>query len=317
MFFEPMWVFTNDADLASAKLEAMPGKRISIGLVGSRTNAAARTLFSQLGVDDSQVTFLSHNPADAAAQLKSGEIAGAIMVTNATTLVMKDLLASSNISLVNFRRANAYAALFPELKKRTVPAVVGDLARNLPPDDVNIFGFTAILVVRDSLYPAIQSLLLDAASQIHAAPDLFHADGRFPAASFFDLPPSPSASRYYTSGQPFLQRYLPFWLAVLVMQILVAALPLVGLVYPALKVMPAAYDWAMKRRIFRLYGELRRLESHMATEPSGENKEKALDDLDDLERRVRTLRVPVTFSNLAYGLRTHINIVRSRISANR
>ena len=133
-----------------------------------------------------------------------------------------------------------------------VPAGVGSLAKNLPPEDVNILAFTTILVVREDLHPGIQSLLLDAASQIHSVPDLFHADGSFPSNKVFYIPLSSSASRYFTSGKPFLQRFLLFWLSVLVMQILVAALPLIDMVYPALKVIPTVYNWAMRRRIFRL-----------------------------------------------------------------
>lgn len=200
---------------------------------------------------------------EAAEKLKAGEIDAVFMVTYSTTAVVKDLLATQNATLVSFTRANAYAALFPQIKKLSVPAGVGSLAKNLPPEDVNILAFTTILAVREGLHPGIQSLLLDAATQIHSVPDLFHAEGSFPSTKVFHIPLSSSASRYFTSRKPFLQRFLPFWLSVLVMQILVAALPLIGVIYPALKIFPTVYNWAMRRRIFRLYGELRRLETEL------------------------------------------------------
>ena len=144
---------------------------------------------------------------------------------------------------------------------------------------------------------------------------MFHADGNFPSPRVYKLPLTSSAATYYTSGRPFLQRYLPFWLAILVMQVLVAALPLIGVVYPALKFMPTAYQWAMRRRIYRLYGELRVLEGQLAQSIIDGSGEALGTRLDDMERKVRRIKVPLTFSPLVYALRLHINVVRTRIAA--
>ena len=51
MFFEPLWVFTNDPDLAQGNLESIHEKRISIGAVGSRTNSSTRHLIKLWGID--------------------------------------------------------------------------------------------------------------------------------------------------------------------------------------------------------------------------------------------------------------------------
>jgi TRAP-type uncharacterized transport system substrate-binding protein len=313
MFFEPLWVFTNDSDLANGNLGSIQEKRISIGPVGSRTNSSTRYLFKLWGIESDQPLFLTLNPVDAAEKLKAGEIDAVFMVTYSATAVVKDLLATQDVKLVGFKRANAYAALYPQIKKLSVPAGVGSLAKNLPPEDVNILAFTTILAVREDLHPGIQSLLLDAATQIHSVPDLFHADGSFPSNKVFHIPLSPSASRYFTSGKPFLQRFLPFWLSVLVMQILVAALPLIGVVYPALKILPSVYNWTMRRRIFRLYGELRRLEAELVNNAINGSEGNFAEKLDELDRTVSNLKVPVTFSNLVYALRAHIDVVRTRL----
>ena len=313
MFFEPLWVFASDDDIANRNLASVSEKKISIGLPGSRSNSAARGLFRLLGFAADEVSFLELDPQVAVGPLKDGEIDAVILVTNAATPLIRDLLASTSLTLVDFVRASAYTALYPQLKKLVVPAGVGSLAKNMPPSDVNILAFTAILAVRKDIHPAIQTLLLDAASQIHAAPDLFHADGRFPSVSMNQLSLSPDASRYYTSGRPFLQRFLPFWLAILVMQVLVAALPLLGLIYPALKFMPSAFDWAMRRRIFLLYGELRVLESELSASIASNSVDEFIRKLDDLDSRIRNLKMPITFSNLVFALRSHVNVVRARI----
>ena len=316
MFFEPLWVFVSDPVLASGDLSVIENKTISIGPPGSRTNSASRSLFSLLGFDPNELNLVTLEPDEAAEQLTDGVIDVALMVTNSATPLVKRLLANPAVSLVNFRRASAYSALFPELTKLIVPEGVGDLARGLPPEDVNILAFTALLAVREDLHPAIQMLLLDAATQIHSTPDMFHADGRFPASKVFAIPLSQSASRYYTSGRPFLQRFLPFWLAVFVMQVLVAALPLVGVVYPALKLLPSVFEWTMRRRIFRLYGELRKIESRISKDCAADDCAKISASLEELDRRVRNLKVPVTFSNMVFALRSHVNVVRTRHLAN-
>lgn len=313
MFFEPLWVFTSDEDLANRNLGSLASKKISIGPPGSRSNTAARNLFRLLGFSTNELSLQELDPRLSTSQLKEGTLDAVMMVANSATPLVQDLLASSEVTLVNFVRASAYTALYPQLTKLVVPAGVGSLARNLPPEDVNLLATTAILAVRQDVHPAIQTLLLDAAMRIHSVPDLFHADGSFPSAMTHRIPLSPGASRYYVSGRPFLQRFLPFWLAILVMQVLVAALPLLGLIYPALKIMPSAYDWAMRRRIFNLYGELQLLETQLPASVAGERREKFVAELDDLERKVRNLKVPVTFSNLVFALRTHVNVVRARL----
>jgi TRAP-type uncharacterized transport system substrate-binding protein len=314
MFYEPMWVFFSHADIAGGDLRAVQGKRVSIGPQGSRSNIAARQLFGLVGLNIDNVELLEIDPLDAAEQLKAGTIDASIMVTSASTPVVRELLADENVGLANFKRAAAYEALYPALTGLTVPAGVGDLASVIPPHDVNILSFTAIMAVREDLHPAIQTLLLDAAMGIHAVPDLFHADGSFPSQRVYKVPLSSSAQRYYTSGPPFLTQFLPFWLAVLVRQLLVMSLPLVGVLYPAIRVMPSIFGWAMRRRIFKLYGELKDLESKVRLSGSDEEKEKLLKSLDNLDRKVRRLRMPVSFAHLVYTLRTHISVVRAGIT---
>jgi len=313
MFFEPLWVFAVDPDIARGRFQIVQDKRLAIGPEGSRSNSSARSLLRLLGVDLDSIHFLLLDPADAVSEIKAGTIDAVFMVTQSITPMVKELLATQNVTLVDFKRASAYAALYPHIKKLTVPAGVGDLANNLPPEDVNLLAATTILAVRDGLHPAIQSLFLDAASRIHAIPDLFHADGSFPSEQTFRIPLSSSATRYYKSGQPFLQRFLPFWLAILVMQVLVAAIPLIGIVYPALKLIPSLFSWLMRRRIFRLYGELRHLEARLGIGAIEEDRREIVEKLDDLDRRVRNLKVPVAYSNLVFALRMHVDVVRGRL----
>jgi uncharacterized protein len=71
---------------------------------------------------------------------------------------------------------------------------------------------------------------------------------------------SDEAQQFHKSERPFLQHHFPIWIAVLIERSLVVLIPVVGLLYPLLRFIPALYDWAMRSRVCRLYGEMRFLE---------------------------------------------------------
>jgi hypothetical protein len=170
----------------------------------------------------------------------------------------------------------------------------------------------ASLVVRRDLHPAIQYRLLEAASRVHSAAGLFHAAGQFPAPEVIDLPLGIHARQFYKTGPPFLQRHLPFWLAVLAQQLLVLLIPVAGVVYPLLRFSPAIYSWFQHRRIYRLYSELMALEGEMASSPA-DHAEKYIERLNQLEDRASHLSLPIAFQPLLYALRQHVGVVRERI----
>ncbi|HNM80343.1 MAG TPA: C4-dicarboxylate ABC transporter substrate-binding protein, partial [Rhodocyclaceae bacterium] len=217
------------------------------------------------------------------------------------------------IRLMSFAQSGAYQRRFPFLTKLTFPQGVADLVRDFPPNDIKVLAPTANLIVRDDLHPALQSLLLQAASEVHGKSGFFQDAGEFPAYKDQMLPLSPEAARYYKSGPPFLQRYLPFWLAVLADRLIVMLVPIVALLIPLIKIAPALYSWRIRSKIFRCYGELKFLEDdlkeHFDAERLGEYRSR-LDALDDEASR---LRVPLAFTDLVYTLRGHVNLVRKTL----
>lgn len=313
VFLEELWFFTCDSDLRGGELTMTRGKRISIGPEGSATRSVARALISLNGVDPASAEFVGLAPREAAEQLRHGDIDAAFIVTSADSPIIKELLADPSIDLVNFRRAGAYVARYPFLTQLTVPEGVGDLRLNRPPLDVTTLGAPVSLAVRADLYPALQAVLLEAARQIHAGPGMFNAAGRFPSPQAIDLPLSNAATQYYQSGVPFLQRYLPFGLAVMVGQLLFIVIPLVGVLYPALRIAPGLYGWFMRRHIFRLYGELKFLEKDLDSDTGNERRQALRTQLKQLDHRVERKHVPVSYAPLVYTLRMHIDLIRSRL----
>ena len=225
----------------------------------------ALQLIAKTKVDSIIGELSGFTPRVAAEKLIAGEIDAAFIVAGWESSVVQSLLNAKGIEVESFQHADAFAAVYPFLNKLVLPEGVVDFLTNRPPENVVLLAPKASLAVRADLHPALQYLLLDAAVQIHSQPGIFHKAGQFPAAEAIDLPLSEEAQRFYKSGRPFLQGYLPFWIATLVEKIVVVLIPLAVFLYPAFKLLPRMYDWIMQQRIRRLYDEIRSIESDMET----------------------------------------------------
>jgi TRAP-type uncharacterized transport system substrate-binding protein len=310
--YEPLWFFYRGAPLDRG-MNGLRGKKISIGPEGSGTRALALELFARNGIDRSFAELLPLTPQIAADRLLRKEIDAALMVTSWDSPVVQRLVAAKEVELATFPRTDAYVALYPFLNKLTLPEGVGNIAENRPPKDVVLLAPKASLVVRRDLHPAIQYLLLDAAEQIHSGPGIFQKAGQFPAAESIDLPLSEEARQFYKSGRPFLQRHLPFWMAVLIDRLLILIIPLVGLVYPLLRVLPGLYGYQLRRRILKLHWQLWTLEHELELRSNGEELDDLVARLDGLEEKANRLWVPLLYSNLMYSWRIHFALIHGRI----
>ena len=145
---------------------------------------------------------------------------------------------------------------------------------------------------------------------MHGKRGFFQDQGEFPSYKDPMLPLSPDAARYFKSGPSFLQRYLPFWLAVLVDRLIVLLLPVVALLIPLLKVAPAIYTWRVRSKVFRCYGELKFLEDDLKNHFDRARLAEYRSRLDALEDEAVQLHVPLGFTDLVYTLREHVNLVR-------
>jgi TRAP transporter TAXI family solute receptor len=312
MFYEPVWVFYRGQSLARAE-SWNKGTRVSAGRTGSGTRKLSLDLLKAVGVKLEEVQILDLSPQAAADALTKGEIDIMTYVASWESPIPRRLLTTKGINVHTFDRADAHVALRPFLSKLVLPEGAADLAMNRPSRNVVLLAPKASLVVRKDMHPALQYALLDAAYQVHAIPSIFHVYEDFPSDDVVDLPLSVPAANYYKSGSPFLQRYMPFWVAVLVMQILLVLLPIIGIAYPLLRVLPAVYGWGMRRRIFNLYGELKFLESALEARTHDEPVYDLLGELNRLEKRANHMKIPDAYSQPLYILRQHIGMVRTRL----
>ena len=309
VLYQPLWVFSHGG-LPHGHSQ-FTGRRVSIGPEGSSSRALSLEVLGRGGwVDQKSTTLLGLPPAKAAQALIRGDIDTAIFVDGWESPVVQRLLTTNWVNLESIPRADALVRIYPYLNKLVLPAGAVDLAEPRPPTDVVLIGPKSSLVVRRDLHPVIQYRLLEAAVEIHSTPSMFRAAGQFPAAESVDLPLSPYAQDFYKTGAPFLLRHLPFWMAVLLEQPLVWLIPFLVILLPAFRLAPSVYDWVERRRIYRLYSELKCLEDEMFYSAAREGQKDLIERLNRLEDRASHLSVPSAFRPLVYGLRLHIDIVR-------
>ena len=309
---EPLWVFCRGVPSGSPPA-ALRGKRVSIGPGGSGSRALALEVLRQEGLDAVAAGAASLAPVPAAEALGKGELDCAFLLGSWGHAVVRQLLADPSLGLVAFPRADAYAALYPSLRKAVLPAGAGDLRAGLPPADVTLLAMTTSLLVRDDLHPALQTVLLDAARELHGGRGLFREAGAFPAPEEVDVPLSAPARQFHASGPSFLQRHLPFWAWGIASRLLVVVVPLLAVLYPLGRLLPVAWSWAMRRRIVRLYGELRLVERELDARPPGTPVEDLTLALSRLEERADQVKVPNAFAGALYDLRAHVGLVRERL----
>jgi TRAP-type uncharacterized transport system substrate-binding protein len=312
LFYEPLWIF-HKSEWRGLTAESVRGRRVSIGPAGSGTNTLSLELLKRNGLDKQVGELLELQPKEAADMLLAGDIDAAFMIASWNAPAVQRLIADERVSLADVSRADAYVALYPFLSKVTVPAGVGDLAKHLPPKDVTLLAPTASLVVRKDLHPAIQYLLLNTAVQIHSGVGMFQRAGRFPTAEGVDLPLSDVAVQFYKSGQPFLQNTLPFWMASLVGRLLILLIPIIGVLYPMARFLPALYNWLMRSKISRLYGELKFLENEISANGVGADSHNLAVRLNKLEQEANDLKVPIAYVTMVYLLREQVAIVRDQL----
>jgi len=307
----PFWIFYRGPETIE-RLSQIKGKRAYITVA---TGDLVDRILAANDVKPADIRVSSERGAPAAAQLlKDGEVDVAILPPidlNAPSI--QAMLRDPNIRLMNVTQAEAITRLFPSLNRLVLPQGVIDLAKNIPPNDVNLIGSTTAFVVRSDLHPELKYLFAEILKEEHSGGGVFHRPGEFPSLNDPELPMAQEAVDYYRSGPSTMQRYLPFWMinyAKRIAAILVAA---VAVVIPLFTFMPRLYAWALNLRLARLYSRLRLVNARLKGEVTAEQVAALQNDLEHIDRAANIL--PMRHSDLFFALHMHIDMTRSRLTS--
>jgi TRAP transporter TAXI family solute receptor len=312
LYYEPLWMFHHD-DFPVARINQLAGKRIAVGVVGSGTHALVTMLMQVNGIQPTAADLRAIGGAQALQALQQRELDVVFFVGGADSKVIQQALRDPGLELVSLVRAEAYQRRFPFLTRLTLPVGTIDLAQNIPPASTELIGTKAMLVAREDLHPALISVLLDAAREIHSGQGYFEAAGQFPDTSPVDLPVSVNADQHRRFGPHFLYRIMPFWVASLIERMLIIVVPLLAVLVPVASYLPQVMRWRVRSRIYRWYGELALLERDIATREGTLPIKQWLADLDRIEQAVYRIRTPVSYASERYTLREHVALVRQTV----
>jgi len=312
--YEPLFVFYKSARPLNL-LSQLSGKRLAIGPQGSGTRSLALVLLAANGIEPGGATALVDLDAEDAEKALLGNSVDAVFLMGdaASPQIMRKLLQTPGIRLFDFMQADGYTRRIGYLNKLVLPKGSIDFGKDIPAHDVSLIGPTVELIARADLHPALSDLLLEAAQEVHGKSGLFKRRGEFPAPLEHEFNISADAIRYYKSGKSFLYRYLPFRLASLMNRIIVVAVPMVVVLLPGLRIIPALYRWRIKLRIYRWYRALLMLERDLVTRLALEEREELPKRLDHIEEEVNKMKMPASFADQFYVLRGHIDFVRDRL----
>jgi len=312
-FYEPLWMFFRYRGVIHENTTWLKGQRISVGPVGSGTHAIATDFLALNDIDPGNAALLTLRGNDLLSAFESDRIDAAVLVANPLSSTVMSLLESDQVVLANLRRAEAYPHQLPFLSLRVLPEGGIDLARNIPREDKKLLIAAAMLVVRKDFHPALTDLMLVVADEALEQGGLFASPGEFPSPLHTTIPVSGDAQRHYEHGAPFLWRYMPFWAATQFDRLKVMLIPLIVVLIPVFKSFPPTYRWQVRRRIYRSYRHLRKLDPGARTNLSQDEVAQRLAEIRDMEAKATQVSAPLGYTTELYQLRTHIDLVRRQL----
>ncbi|MEW6763665.1 MAG: TAXI family TRAP transporter solute-binding subunit [Pseudomonadota bacterium] len=315
LFTEPVWLFLRESARVN-HLTELKGKRINLGPEGTGVPRLFRQVLDANGIDPTELQIGALENTPATMELLAGRIDGLVFSSAPEAPLIQMLLQTPGIKLFNFTQADAYTRRLPFLTHVVLPRGIVDLGRDIPSQDYHLIAPTATLVAREDLHPALVGLLVKSAGEIHGKAGWFQQQGQFPSPKYTEIPVAREAERYYRDGPPFLQRYMRFWLANLAERLWVVVVALAALLIPLSKIVPPIYVWRVRSRVYRWYGELRKVEQELEATPFDAReaaREGLLLRLEEIEDRVNHISIPLAYAEELYRLRSHINFVRERV----
>ena len=319
LFYEPLWLFYRE-DAAKkvvkngtlTRLTELRGLHVNVGLRGSGTPGLTNRLFTANFIDRDEMKRSLLDDTPAVVGFLNGELDAIALLTAPESQYVQMLLQTPGVRLFEFPDAEAYARRFSFVSPVVLPRGVADLSRTVPPRDLPLIAATTSLVAREGTHPAIVQLFVQAASRIHSQGGWIARAGQFPSPQQTEFPLAKDAERFYRTGPPLLQRYLPFWLANLIDRMWVTLISIAVILIPISRIIPPLYVFRVRSRIFRWYRQLRQIEDRSEQKDADFAELRA--ELDRLDDKASRIAVPLAYTDQLYALREHIDLVRARLA---
>jgi TRAP-type uncharacterized transport system substrate-binding protein len=311
---QPVWVFTRLDKVT--ELSQLKGLRIGTAGQGNPGWAVTQLLLAhvKLGTTD-VVLHEAKTYGDAANDLIDGKVDVAIIVANGEAEAMRALSRTPGIHMVGVERISALMAREPRLKPFVLPQGSIELRGDVPSRDLTLLAANLHFLVRDTMHPALQRVLLDVAQELHEAPSFLQHQGEYPAMHDVDFALSPVARKWSAGERPLMEQLLPYWQAQLAELLLYAILPILIIAFLMLAWIPKFFAWKVNALLQNYYGELKFLEAEITPSATTKPMEmmKLMQRLDNIELQVATLELPNQYADRWFVLREHCAQAREKL----
>jgi len=314
IYNSPFWLFYASNEPFD-RLSQFKGKRLAVGPAGSGARSSAEQILGKGGVNSENAVFLPLSGSAAADALLGGKVDAAWLIGAPDAMAVHALLVDPAVQLMSFPTAEAFTIIFPEFVRLVLPRGVVDIDRNIPSTDVPLVGTTSRVLVRSDLHPEIVQLLLQTMVKTHGARAVFQHANEFPNGTDPEFPVAPAAIDFYKNGPSFMQRHLPLWLSVHAQRAIAVLVTAIAIGFPLVRLLPLAYNWIARRRLFYWYAKLKALEASFDADPKDMRLAETQAEIERIEHAVSHISIPLTFSDQVYNLRSHIDIVRRKIAS--
>ncbi|MBX3610425.1 MAG: ABC transporter substrate-binding protein [Hydrogenophaga sp.] len=318
LFVEPLWLFYRED--AAKRLQKEPvlknladlkGWRVNVGTPGSGVPRLFNTLLQVNRIEPREIVLSQLEQTPATVAFLDGQLDALVFASAPESLIVQMLLQTPGVKLLDFAQAEAYSRRFGYLTPVTMPQGMVDLANNVPPRNVRLVASTTSLLARAGTHPAVLQLFAQTAVEMHGGAGWFNRAREYPNLDHSELPVAPEAERALKGGLPFLQRYLPFWLANVIERMWLAMGLIIALALPLSRIVPPLYTFRIRSRVFRWYAELRDIEQRH--EAGSASADELIAQLDDMEHKVEKVVVPLSYTDELYALRGNIHLVRKKL----
>lgn len=318
LFVEPLWLFYRE-DAARQRnktatlgnLAELEGWRVNVGTPGSGVPRLFNTLLEVNRIEPREIVLSQLEQTPATVAFLDGQIDALVFASAPESLIVQMLLQTPGVKLLDFAQSEAYSRRFGYLTPVTMPQGMVDLAKNLPPRNVRLVASTTGLLARAGTHPAVLQLFAQTAIDMHGGAGWFNRAREYPNLDHSELPIAPEAERALKGGLPFLQRYLPFWLANVIERMWLAMGLIIALALPLSRIVPPLYTFRIRSRVFRWYAELRDIEHRHETADA--SPDALLEQLEAMELKVEKVVVPLSYTDELYALRGNIHLVRKKL----
>lgn len=311
MYYEPLWIVYRP-EAFNKKIDHLidlDAHKVSIGNVGSGTLSLTTELFKLNELDINQSGFVKLKPDEAYQQLTDKQVDAIMIVAAAEAPLMQKIFKDKRLKLMNLEHAKAYPPRLPFLKDITIGKGVLNVVNRLPEEPMLVLAPTAELVAKKDLHPAFVAIMLDTSYDVLKSNSILQTQNEFPSSTHLDFELNDDAKRYMSDGPSFLHRNLPFWAAIWVDRLIKIAIPLAAILFPLFNFIPAIFSYRIRLKFAQMYEELRGIEAEAAKNNDLENLRVRFEQI---ETKVKNMKVPRFSSKDLYDLRSHIDYVKER-----